>query len=158
MRWRWQRCPGRAVVANIFLGAVVFNYTWEIGQLSLFAGFVNVHVFDAVRHCAWYTLGDATIVLCLYAMGAWGHRTWGWGLHLNWFDWLWPPLTGMLVAISMERFALDVGRWQYGPHMPLLPGVDVGILPVVQMGLLPLLSVLLASRLAPTVAPDARNH
>ena len=57
----------------------------------------------------------------------------------------------------MERLALDIGRWQYGPHMPLLPGVEVGILPVVQMGLLPLLSVLLSGRAVPNVPRDARD-
>jgi hypothetical protein len=135
-------------VASVFLWAVVLNYIWEVGQLPLFAGFANFHLFAALRHCAWYTLGDATIVLCLYTLGAWGHRSWGWGLRPRWADWLWLPLTGILVAVIMERLALGVGRWQYGPYMPLLPGLDVGVLPVVQMGLLSLLSVLLAGRLA----------
>ena len=152
LRWRWRQCPPRAVVANVFLGALVLNYAWEIGQLPLFAGFANFHLLTALRHCVWYTLGDAAIVISLYAIGAWGHRTWGWGLRLQRIDWLWLPLGGMLVALVMERLALDFGRWQYGPDMPLLPGVAVGLLPVVQMGFLPLLSMLLASRLVPT--PD----
>jgi hypothetical protein len=155
LRWRLPRC---AVVANVFLCALLLNYVWEIGQLPLFAGFTGFHLRTALQHCAWYTLGDATIVFCLYALGAWGHGTWGWGLLLHRIDWLWLPLTGVLVAISMERLALDFGRWQYGPHMPLLPGVAVGVLPVVQMGLLPLLSVLLARRLVPNATPHERGN
>jgi hypothetical protein len=73
-------------------------------------------------------------------------------------DWLWLPVAGMSLAIIMERLALDFGRWQYGPHMPVLPGLEVGILPVVQMALLPLLSVRLASRLVPNLALGAPNH
>lgn len=146
LRWRWRRRPHHAVVANVFLCAVVLNYLWEIAQLPLFVGFAQFHLPTALLHCAWYTLGDATIVLSLYAIDAWIHRTWGWGLHLHRLDWLWLPVAGTLVALSMERLALDFGRWQYGTHMPVLPGLEIGILPVVQMALLPLLSVLLASR------------
>jgi uncharacterized protein (DUF486 family) len=157
LRWRWRRRPHCAIVANVFLCALVLNYIWEIAQLPLFTGFTTFHLLTALRHCAWYTLGDATIVICLYALGAWRHRTWGWGLQLHRFDWLWLPCAGMLVAMIMERLALDFGRWQYGPHMPVLPGVEVGLLPVVQMGFLPLLSVLLAKRLVPHVAREARH-
>ena len=78
-------------------------------------------------------------------------------MHLHRIDWLWLPITGMSVAIIMERLALDVGRWQYGPHMPVLPGLEVGILPVVQMALLPLWSVLVARRWVPNLALEARN-
>jgi hypothetical protein len=156
-RWHWRRRPHHAVVANVFLCAVVFNYLWEMGQLPLFAGFATFHLLTALHHCAWYTLGDATIVISLYTLGAWGHRTWGWGLHPHWIDWLWLPITGMIVAILMERLALDVGRWQYGPHMPVLPGLEVGILPVVQMALLPLWSVLVARWLGSNLALKART-
>jgi hypothetical protein len=93
LRWLWRQRPRRAVVANVFL--------WV-----------------TLRHCAWYTLGDATIVISLYALGAWGHRSWGWGLRR--VDGLWLPLAGILVAMVMERLALDFGRWQYGPDMPTL--------------------------------------
>ena len=158
LRWRWRQCPRRAVVANAFLCAVLLNYIWEVGQLPLFAGFAPFHLLVALRHCAWYTLGDATIVICLYALGAWGHRTWGWGLRLHRLDWLWLPVAGMLVAMIMERLALDFGRWQYGPYMPLLSGLEVGILPVLQMGLLPLLSVLLAGMLVSNVTRDAQDN
>ena len=147
MRWRWRRYPRGAMVATVC--ALGLNYAWEIGQLPLFAGFTNVNISAALLHCAWYTLGDATIVVCLYALGAWGHRTWGWGRRLQGLDWLWLPLTGMLVAMVIERLALDVGRWQYGPHMPVLPGLEVSLLSVVQMSLLPLLSVVLARRFIP---------
>ncbi len=65
----------------------------------------------------------------------------------------------MLVAVVIERLALNFGRWQYGSDMPILLGLEVGLLPVVQMGVLPLLSVLLASRLVPNAACDAsRNY
>lgn len=155
LRWCWRQCPCRAVVANVFLWAVVLNYIWEVGQLPLFAEFDNFHLLAALRHCAWYTLGDATMVICLYALGAWGHRTWGWGLRLHRLDWLWLPVAGMLMAMIIERLALAFGRWQYGLSMPLLSGLEVGIFPVLQMGLLPLLSVLLAGRLVPNVPLDA---
>jgi hypothetical protein len=135
---------------------LILNYVWEVGQLPLFAGFANFHLLAALHHCAWYTLGDGTLIISLYAIGAWGRRSWGWGLRLCWLDGLWLPLAGVLVAIVVERLALDFGRWQYGPHMPLLPGVAVAVFPIVQMGLLPPLSVLLA-RLFVSSVPSNRD-
>jgi hypothetical protein len=155
LRWYWRRRSHHAIVAHVFLCAVILNYIWEIGQLPLFAGFATFHFLTALYHCAWYTLGDATIVISLYTLGAWGHSTWGWGLCLHRLDWLWLPIAGVIVAIVVETLALDFGRWQYSPHMPVLPGLEVGILPVVQMALLPLLSVLLARRLVPNIMLNA---
>ena len=146
LRLRWRRDPSRAVIANVCLGAVILNTLWEIAQLPLFAGFASFDLFAALQHCAWYVLGDASIIMSLYTLGAWGHGTWAWGLRLHRLDWLWLPLTGMLVAVVIELLALYFGRWQYAPAMPVLPGIAVGVLPVVQMGLLPLLSIVLASR------------
>lgn len=158
LRWHWRRCPRHAVVANVFLCALALNYVWEIAQLPLFEGLANTHLLADLRHCAWYTFGDASIVICLYAVGAWRHRTWGWGLRPHRVDWLWLPLVGMLVAVVMERLALNFERWHYGTDMLVLPGLAVGLLPVVQMGVLPLLSVLLAGCLAPNVTSDVRHN
>ena len=155
LRWRWRQRPHCAVVANVFLWSIALNYIWEVSQVSLFEGFATIPFFAAVRHCAWYTLGDASIVMSLYALGAWGYHSWAWGLRPRWRDGLWLSLAGMLVAIGMEHLALAVGRWQYAPAMPVLPGVAVGVLPVVQMGLLPVLSVVLASRCIPRTAPSS---
>ena len=146
------------MVANVFLCALILNYVWEIAQMPLFENLANTPLLAALRHCAWYTLGDATIVICLYALGTWGHRTWEWGLRLHRVDCLWLPLAGMLVAVVMERLALNFERWQYGSDMPILLGLEVGLLPVVQMGTLPLLSVLLASRLVPNAACDTNRN
>jgi hypothetical protein len=146
LRWRWRQYPHRAVIATVFLWSIALNYIWEVGQIPLFEGFASASFLTAVWHCAWYTLGDACIVMTLYALGAWVHRFWGWGLRPRWRDGLWLPLAGILVALGMERLALAVGRWAYNSDMPLLPVVEVGLLPVAQMALLPLLSVVLASR------------
>ena len=153
LRWRWRQYPHRAVIANVFLWSIVLNYVWEVGQIPLFEGFSSASFLTAVWHCAWYTLGDACIVITLYALGAWGYHSWGWGLQPRWCDGLWLPLAGILVALGMERLALAVGRWAYNADMPLLPVVEVGLLPVVQMALLPLLSVVLASRFVPRPKP-----
>ncbi len=86
LRWRWRRCPHHAVVANVFLCALILIYVWEIAQMPLFESLANTSLLAALRHCAWYTLGDATIVICLYALGTWGYRSWGWGLRLHRVD------------------------------------------------------------------------
>lgn len=152
IRWRWQQTFWSVMTANLFLWAVFLNYLWELSQLPLFQGFASFHLGVALEHCAWYTLGDATIVLSLYALGAWWRGTWNWGFRLQWRDYLWFPLMGMFVAIVIEYLALAWGRWEYGADMPLVPGMSVALLPVIQMSVLPLLSVRLAARFVPAAA------
>jgi hypothetical protein len=154
LRWHWRQYPRGAVVANVFLWSIALNYIWEVAQMPAFEGFASASFLTVVWHCAWYTLGDAFIVITLYALGAWSYHSWGWGLQPRWRDGLWLPLAGTLVAFGMERLALVVGRWEYNLDMPLLPIIKVGLLPVVQMAFLPLLSVVLASRFVPSPKPS----
>ncbi len=46
---------------------------------------------------------------------------------------------GFFVAVVLERFALSVGIWSYGPFMPILPFLGVGLTPVLKMMILPVL-------------------
>jgi len=44
---------------------------------------------------------------------------------------------GFLVAVVLEKIALSVGIWSYGPFMPIIPFLGVGLTPVLQMMILP---------------------
>jgi hypothetical protein len=43
-------------------------------------------------------------------------------------------LSGLLIAIILEKWALATGRWTYGPSMPLMPWLNVGLTPALQLG------------------------
>ena len=43
---------------------------------------------------------------------------------------------GLAVAIILEKWALATGRWAYGPSMPIIPILNIGLTPAIQLGLL----------------------
>ena len=47
---------------------------------------------------------------------------------------------GVLIAIFIELYALNTGRWAYNEYMPMIPILGVGLTPTIQLGLLGYLS------------------
>ena len=123
-------------VGAVFCFAVLFNFLWERAQSRLFVGFDDWS--GTWWHCFIASLGDGALVLAIYAVGwiVFKQRDWfehpgnaGYGLML---------ITGMLIGVGVEWFALHVaGLWAYAATMPLVPGLTVGLVPVLQMLLLP---------------------
>jgi hypothetical protein len=46
-------------------------------------------------------------------------------------------ILGVLVAVGVEKWALNTLRWEYASTMPLIPYIKVGLLPILQMTILP---------------------
>jgi len=42
---------------------------------------------------------------------------------------------GLLVALTLEAWALHTGRWAYTNAMPLIPLIGLGLTPTVQLAL-----------------------
>jgi hypothetical protein len=56
-------------------------------------------------------------------------------------------MTGFVMGVAIEWMAVHVlQRWTYTTHMPLVPGLDVGLVPVAQMLILPPLIFRLVAR------------
>ena len=97
-------------------------------------------------HCFVASLGDGLLVLLIFAAG------WAIWQRQDWFVQPGvPAYTVMLVAglgigISVEWIAVHVARrWAYNAHMPLVPGLGIGIVPILQMLVLPPLIFRLAT-------------
>jgi hypothetical protein len=125
-----------SLVLRIFVVAVLFNYPWEVGQSSLYAGMDNVGAM--LWHCLPPSLGDGLLVLLIYGVGC---------VVLQRRDWFFQPgiighlLTlsaGLVIGVAIELLAMHLlGRWEYTDRMPRLPLFNVGLVPVAQMLLLP---------------------
>lgn len=50
-------------------------------------------------------------------------------------SWLIIPI-GIIIAISIEWYALGTGRWAYNSYMPIIPFLATGLTPTIQLGLL----------------------
>lgn len=43
-------------------------------------------------------------------------------------------LFGVIVAIAIELYALQTGRWAYNELMPIIPLLETGLTPTIQLG------------------------
>ena len=123
------------MIAAIFVAAVALNYPWELAQSGLYG---EVPSFaERLRHCFVASLGDGVLVLAIHAAGwfAFGDPCWFIDRHAS--RWLVMVSSGLMIGIVVEWIAVDVGRWSYGPDMPLLHGLGIALPPVAQMVVLP---------------------
>ncbi|HWQ59648.1 MAG TPA: hypothetical protein VN420_00680 [Candidatus Fimivivens sp.] len=119
----------------ILLVSFLSNLVWEMSQAFLFAphfsgptDFIVIHVVAA---CI-----DIAITLCILLPE----------LFLldriipkknDWRRFACTAILGLFVAVVLEKVALSVGIWSYGPYMPIIPFLGVGLTPVLQMMILP---------------------
>lgn len=116
------------------------NFAWEISQMFLyenhtkgFADFIFVH-FKA-------SLGDVIIFTIIYVFGILIFGDKKWFLQKTIFTYPFVAIFGFIIAVSVEKYALATGRWEYGNLMPIIPILKVGLLPVLQMIFLPIISI-----------------
>jgi hypothetical protein len=89
-------------------------------------------------HCFVASLGDGLLVLGIFAMGWLLLRQQRWFVHPGLWGYGVMLTTGLVIGITVEWIAVHLmERWKYTVHMPLVPGLEVGIVPVMQMLVLP---------------------
>lgn len=112
--------------------AFVLNLIWENLHAPLYAGY---HWPQFFWICLLSTLGDVFYTLIIYFFYvASGRRK------------SVAAILGIFLAIFIELKALKVGKWAYGPYMPIIPFIHVGLTPVLQMAILPVVSFKFSER------------
>ncbi len=112
--------------ALVFFLSFALNLVWENLHATLYTNYQGGPISNTILLHA--TLADALIItagafLFLYVPY----------LRRN----LWLSLVlGILIAIGVEMWALETGRWAYSALMPLTPFVKTGLTPTLQLGLL----------------------
>ena len=71
---------------------------------------------------------------------------WEWGSPWNWKAALFVVALALVGQTIGEVFALRTDRWSYGPFMPTIPVLGVGLTPLLQMPLMILITLWLAQR------------
>ena len=118
--------PQLRELGTIFIASFVFNFIWEQLHSLLYTSYQGEPITEFVLFHA--TLGDAVILTLLAVPFA----------YLSWLrarSWL-VVLPALALSMWIEWYALGVSRWVYGPHMPLVPGVNLGLTPVIQLALI----------------------
>ncbi len=141
---------------NVAFFTLLFHLPWELAQSPLFVEMNAAPFWDGVLGCTSATFGDALISLVSYWVAAACS-----GRH-----WLEKPrllpftiymTVGVGITIVIESLATRgqwFEGWTYGPAMPVIPGLDVGLVPMLQWLVLPPIVLALASRRLRRVSPD----
>jgi hypothetical protein len=116
------------------------HFAWEMLQSLAFVPFAGSAWAGTIR-CLGAAFGDLLLASGTYAVTAVVFRQPGWLGRAD--EWVAPAATwialSVITTIVLEQWAVDTGRWRYGPDMPTLFGV--GLLPVLQWIVVPTLTL-----------------
>lgn len=114
----------------IFILALFFNAIWENLHSLLYVHYRGSEIteFILLRAALW----DASVITIL-AVIFFKIK------YLKNRQWL-VIIFGIVIAVLLEVYALNTGRWAYNDFMPIIPLLNVGLTPTIQLGLLAYLS------------------
>lgn len=107
----------------VFVASFVANLIWENAHAPLYAHHLASKITEKTLVIA--SLGDA-VILTLFALMF---------FHISFLQerlWL-VILIGVVVAIAIELYALEVHRWAYNDAMPIIPFLNIGLTPTIQL-------------------------
>jgi hypothetical protein len=125
---------------NVAMFALLLNYPWEFLQAPLYQQMSSAAHWDGIKTCSRAAVGDAVIALAAF---------WGMALATRTRDWVREPTlsmtlgfiaSGVLITIAIERLALSdlwLHSWACSAHMPVVPGLGIGLAPLLQWVVLP---------------------
>jgi len=114
----------------IFVSAFILNAVWENLHSFLYDNYMGGKITESILLRA--TLADAIMIILI---------TLPFVLISSFkkYEWL-IIVIGIVVAVSIEWYALTTLRWAYNDYMPIIPLLSVGLTPTIQLGLLGYLS------------------
>ena len=123
-------------IATVFVVAIIVNYPWELAHSPLYQGMSDFGL--ASWYCFVASLGDGLLVLLIFGAGWATLRQSDWFVNPGRRGYLLMLAVGLVISVVVEWTAVHVmGRWAYGPRMPMIPIFDIGLTPVAQMLALP---------------------
>lgn len=112
-------------IFSIFLLSFFLNLIWENLHSHLYVHYLGQKITEFILMRA--SLVDAiTITVISFPFL--------FNTALSKKDWL-IILAGILIAISIELYALKTGRWAYNNSMPIIPILNIGLTPTIQLAL-----------------------
>ena len=117
-------------LSYIFLLSFLLNVVWENLHSRLYNNYMGGRITEFILLRA--SVVDAVIITLISLPF----------IYLNYLkrhDWI-IIVIGILVAIPLEWFGLETGRWAYNDLMPIIPFLSIGLTPTIQLGFLGYLS------------------
>ncbi|MFA5954656.1 MAG: hypothetical protein WC817_03925 [Patescibacteria group bacterium] len=107
----------------LFLFALILNWVWETTHSVLYVHYQGGAITPFVLLRA--ALVDAIVILALALLAQ--------KFKLNKSTVV--VTGGLIIAIVIELWALETGRWAYTAFMPIVPILNVGLTPILQLAL-----------------------
>lgn len=142
----------RRVLSTVFVVGVILNFVWEMAQASFYHPMGTFG--QAVFRCFLASIGDGLMIMLIGILGAALFRSFDWFDGVDGARLLFAGTAGLIVALVVEWWGLQTGRWEYNTQMPTVPGTPFGIVPLAQMVLLTPTTLWIASRFS----RDARTE
>jgi len=110
----------------VFILAFLLNLIWENLHSFLYANYMGGKIteFILLRASAADALIVTILVLPFVFIAALRSKSWI------------VIFAGVLIAIFIELYALQTGRWAYNSFMPVIPLLNTGLTPTIQLGVL----------------------
>ena len=108
-------------MTSVFVLAFALNWVWEIAHSVLYLDYQGGPITHYILFRA--AVVDAAMVTVLIFIAQ------KFPTHKSTF----VVLGGIVLAVAIELWARDAGRWTYGASMPVIPVIDIGVSPVVQL-------------------------
>lgn len=135
------------VLITLFLIALALNLAWEFSHVYLYQPTASHPWANRNLMLVGASFWDAGYVLAVFILVALYSRNFYWFKKLNWKNVSFVALVGFITAAWVEIRALRLGKWAYGPNMPIVPIIHVGLTPFIQLALTSLVAYFILSRL-----------
>jgi hypothetical protein len=133
--------------AWVLFFAFFLNTWYELLHAGLYKNWTSYSYPVIVHRILIAAAADAMISWALFNLVAVIRKgRWDWGKPWNLMIILATAFLGLAGQTIAELFALKTGRWSYGPLMPTIPVLGVGLTPVVQIPLTTFATFWLAQR------------
>lgn len=133
---RWTSQPLWSFFSTLCISTFGMNWLWEMAQMRAYKEMARAPWWGTVLPCTLATLGDVLFTLLVYGVGALASGHIEWGTTGRWNVYATAAFLGAGLAMAIEWKARLSGTWSYTEHMPIVPGLSVGLWPLLQLTLL----------------------
>lgn len=131
----------------IALFSFLLHFVWEMWQIPLYEGMLEISHWEGVAFCTRAAAGDVLIALVAFWGAAAVSSDRLWLLSPDPIHWCTFLTTGVVITATVEFLSIDIlGRWAYAETMPTVPIIGTGLSPVLQWLVLPPIVLWLSKR------------
>ena len=116
--------------------AFLLNLLWELLHYQLY---IDLSGISRYLHILLASFTDAIIILAIFIIVSLKNKNLNWLNKPSRLDYALIIILSLLIAIAIETWALNIGRWAYNNFMPTIFGI--GLTPLIQLAVTSLVAL-----------------